>query len=107
MVIEKGRKAHVGERIAVEYEECPGIRGSGFGIRGSGFGIWDLGFGIRDSGFGVRKQGNRALRSSGGSEHGHFPRIADSHAERAAVTQKTRQRAGEIVQVEYDILHAR
>jgi hypothetical protein len=93
MVIEKGRKAHVGERIAVEYEECSGIR--------------DSGLGIRDSGFGVRKQGNRALRSSGGSEHGHFPRIADSHAERAAVTQETRQRAGEIVQVEYDILHAR
>ena len=100
MVIEKGRKAHVGERIAVEYEECSGIRDSGPGVR-------DSGFGIRDSGFGIRKQGNRALRSSGGSEHGHFPRIADSHAECAAVTQETRQRAGEIVQVEYDILHAR
>ena len=50
MVIEKGRKAHVGERIAVEYEECSGIRDSGPGVRDSGFGIRDSGLGIRDSG---------------------------------------------------------
>ena len=93
MVIEKGRKAHVRERVAVEDKERPGTR--------------DPGAGVRDSGFGIRKQWNRALRSSGGSEHGHLPRIADAHAERAAVTQQTRERVGEMVQVEYNILHAR
>ena len=52
----------------------------------------------------ARGSGERALRAAGRSEHRHFPRVADAHAEIALPSpRRRRQRLRQMMQVEHDV----